>query len=472
MKSLLLFCVLVFLSCTKSGQPLLASRSEMAAYQAITSLNAANPTVANALAPIDDGSVRCAPYATTIYGDGAFLDVKGTTISGYTRNAYLKFLVGNVGAIQAAKLRIYGNNVENTASIDIAVYGVSNDTWTEAGITWNNAPAASATALSSVSITNEAKYYDLDVTSYVKEQAAGDKIASFVLKNSAEQNKLIKINSRTNVANPPQLLISAEAASYRLPDHVFVVWEENKGYTQIIGSTSAPFINSLVSKGTLFTNAYALYHPSYPNYITWFSGSNQGRTNNECISGAPFNKANLYTALKAAGKSFVWYSEGLPAAGSEICSSGEYREKHNPTTVFSNVPGSASQPLTAMNLTDTATFRNLPNVCVITPNMINNMHDGSVKQGDDWLKAKFSRLIDWCMRNNSVFVVYYDEDNGAQDNRIPVLAVGQNIKAGYKETAKYNHYSFTKMVLNCNNADTTFHSNIAHAASVQRIWKY
>src|SRR6476661_10116193 len=100
------------------------------------------------------------------------------------------------------------------------------------------------------------------------------------------------------------------------PDHIIFVWFENKGYSQIIGSSSAPYINSLLKNGTLFTSDYALFHPSYPNYISFFSGSNQGVTTDYCIDGTPFGCSNLYTVLKAAGKSVAWYSEGLPGTGS------------------------------------------------------------------------------------------------------------------------------------------------------------
>ena len=39
------------------------------------------------------------------------------------------------------------------------------------------------------------------------------------------------------------------------PDHVVIVIEENKGYDDIIGSSSAPYLNSLVEHGALLTNS-------------------------------------------------------------------------------------------------------------------------------------------------------------------------------------------------------------------------
>ena len=59
----------------------------------------------------------------------------------------------------------------------------------------------------------------------------------------------------------------ADTISLIHPDHIIFLWLENKGFKTIIGSRSAPFLNSLLKKGTLFTNTYATTHPSYPNYI-------------------------------------------------------------------------------------------------------------------------------------------------------------------------------------------------------------
>src|SRR5689334_5315983 len=60
------------------------------------------------------------------------------------------------------------------------------------------------------------------------------------------------------------------------PDHVVVVVEENRSAGQIIGSWAAPFINSLATGGASFDQFYALDHPSQPNYLNLFSGSDQG----------------------------------------------------------------------------------------------------------------------------------------------------------------------------------------------------
>src|SRR5437899_2961959 len=83
---------------------------------------------------------------------------------------------------------------------------------------------------------------------------------------------------------------SRAAASGPLPrpDHVIVVIEENHSYAQVIGAASggrgpiAPYMNALADQGASFTAFFAFHHPSQPNYLELFSGSNQGVQDDEC----------------------------------------------------------------------------------------------------------------------------------------------------------------------------------------------
>ena len=60
------------------------------------------------------------------------------------------------------------------------------------------------------------------------------------------------------------------------------------------------------------------------------------------------------------------------------------------------------------------------------------MHDGTILQGDSWVKTYLSKLAEWCLTHSSVFVLYFDEDGKTENNRIPAIAVGQHVKANYK----------------------------------------
>lgn len=161
----------------------------------------------NTLTPIADAHIRNGSYAAINYGTDTALVVKGSASSGYTRAAYLKFSLSNIKNVSSAKLRMYGKNTENSTPINISAFGVANDSWTETGITWNNAPAGSSASLSSVGVNDQLKYYDFDVTNFIKTEFSGDKTASFVVKDPSNQNRMLSFNSKENGSFPPQLII-------------------------------------------------------------------------------------------------------------------------------------------------------------------------------------------------------------------------------------------------------------------------
>jgi phosphatidylinositol-3-phosphatase len=228
-------------------------------------------------------------------------------------------------------------------------------------------------------------------------------------------------------------------ATIPIPAHVVVVIEENHGYSQIIGSPHAPYINTLVSEGALFTNSSALAHPSQPNYLDLFSGSNQGVTDDSCPH--TFSVASLESELNGASKTFAGYSEGLPAVGSTVCTSGVYARKHVPWTDFSKDLTSDNQPFTSFP-TD---FSKLPTVAWVIPNLNDDMHNGTIQQGDSWLQTHLLAYVNWAMTNNSLLIVTFDEDQGTTANHIATIFVGPMVKPG-KYSEKINHYNVLRTI--------------------------
>jgi len=240
------------------------------------------------------------------------------------------------------------------------------------------------------------------------------------------------------------LLVAAIAtrtafAQVPTPAHVIIVMEENHGYSQIIGSSQAPYINTLASQGALFINSFGLAHPSQPNYLGLFSGSTQGVTDDSCPH--TFSTASLESALHAAGKTFVGYSEGLPSPGSMTCRSGLYVRRHAPWTDFSKDSSADNQPFTSFP----ADFSTLPTVAFVIPNLDNDMHNGTIQQGDAWLQSNLLPYVTWAQSNNSLLIVEFDEDQGTNANHIPTIFVGPMVKPG-KYSAKINHYNVLRTI--------------------------
>ncbi|MFD5565938.1 alkaline phosphatase family protein [Kitasatospora griseola] len=259
---------------------------------------------------------------------------------------------------------------------------------------------------------------------------------------------------------------TAQAAALPAPDHVVVVVMENHAYSQVIGSSSAPYLNgTLVAGGANLTQSYGLTHPSEPNYYMLFSGSNQGRTDDSCVKVGSMTAPNLASELIAAGKSWGSYNETLPSQGSTVCSSGKYAQKHNPWFGFSNVPTNTAYTF-AQFPTD---YTTLPKVSFVVPNLCSDMHDCSVSTGDTWVKNNLGAYATWAQTHNSLLVVTFDEDNSLSGNRIPTVVYGQHVIPGSTSATTYNHYNVLRTLEDL--AGLSAHAgNAASASDITGIW--
>jgi len=244
------------------------------------------------------------------------------------------------------------------------------------------------------------------------------------------------------------------------PDHIVICIMENKGFPQVIDSAAhAPYINALANdpKSALFTQSYALRHPSQPNYLDLFSGSHQGITNNN-VPSARFTTPNLARSLLDAGKTFISYSENLPYTGCDTIRSGHYERKHNPVANWMGT-GTCNQPYTNFP-TD---YNLLPTVSYVVPDQVHDMHNTPVDTGDAWLAANMDAYIQWAKANNSLFILTFDEDNHAYNNRITTIFTGAMVRGG--EYSKYmNHYTLLRTI-----EDMYSLSHAGHSGSVESI---
>ncbi|WP_433888982.1 alkaline phosphatase family protein [Streptomyces sp. CA-111067] len=255
------------------------------------------------------------------------------------------------------------------------------------------------------------------------------------------------------------------AGAVPTPDHTIVVVMENHAYSQVIGSSSAPYINSLKTGGANLTQSHAITHPSQPNYYALFSGSTQGVTSDACVTPGFSKAANLGSEVVAAGKTWGSYNETLPSQGSTTCKSGDYAQKHNPWFGFSNVPTSSAKTF-AQFPTDYST---LPAMSFVVPNLCSDMHDCSVSTGDTWIKNNLGAYATWAKTHHSLLVITFDEDNSLSGNRIPTVLYGQVVAAGSSNGTTYNHYNLLRTLEDL--AGTSTHAGqAASAADISGIW--
>ncbi|MDP9291100.1 MAG: hypothetical protein M3O82_01910 [Verrucomicrobiota bacterium] len=241
--------------------------------------------------------------------------------------------------------------------------------------------------------------------------------------------------------------VAAGAEAIPRPDHIVLVIEENKSYSEIIGNPDAPYINSLAAQGALFTNSYGVEHPSQPNYLDLFSGSNQGVTYNETPPYL-FTTQNVGAGLIAKGFSFTGYAESLPFVGYMGDGNSLYQRKHNPWVNWQDVatnaiPAESNRPFTDFPID----FTKLPTLSIVVANEQNNMHTGSISAGDTWLRNNLDSYVQWAKTHNSLLIVTFDEDDLSIENanHISTFFFGPMVFAGqYNELI--NHYNVLRTI--------------------------
>jgi hypothetical protein len=277
--------------------------------------------------------------------------------------------------------------------------------------------------------------------------------------NTVGQQAITAVDTVTPTING-----SAQVPVVRTPDHVVIVIEENHGYGDIIGDTTdAPYINNtLAAQGAVFTQSFAVTHPSQPNYLALFSGSTQGVTDDN--GPLTFSTANLASRLTDNSLTFGGYSEDLPYTGYTGLNYGAYARRHNPWVNFTNVASSANMPFSSFP----SDYSQLPTVSIVVPNVNNDMHDGTIAAGDAWLQNNIDGYKQWAASHNSLLIVTWDEDDSSGTNQIPTIIVGSQVQPGnYAETI--NHYNVLRTV-EAMYGLSPITSNDANATAISDFW--
>jgi hypothetical protein len=228
------------------------------------------------------------------------------------------------------------------------------------------------------------------------------------------------------------------AASAPTWEHVVWIVMENKAASQIVGASSAPYINSLAARCGSASSFFAETHPSLPNYVAMTSGSPQGISDDNAPSSHPLNVESIFSQLGSNWKSL---QESMPSNCAKA-SSGQYAVKHNPAAYYTNIASACAAqdvPLTdPPDISARFTF--------VTPNMCSDMHDCNVNQGDAWLGTWLPRFLstpEYHSGKTAIFLTF-DEDDMSSNNHIATLVVSPSTPAGMVDGAPWNHYSMLR----------------------------
>ncbi len=240
---------------------------------------------------------------------------------------------------------------------------------------------------------------------------------------------------------------------------VFTIVMENRSYGDIIGSSHAPYINELAAANAIAAGYHDSYvHPSEPNYIWMVAGENFGILNDKDPRPANTIESDSHLAdqIERAGLTWKSYQESM-GSPCGLQSHGSYAVKHNPFVYFSNIngwDGSTFQPSTRCDehivdyseLDADLASGNVPAYAFITPNLDNDMHNGSIEDGDRWLRRELPKIFESeAFRGGGVLFLLWDEGSRGRDNP-PFIAISPNAKPGFVSETDYDTSSYLKTV--------------------------
>ena len=255
-------------------------------------------------------------------------------------------------------------------------------------------------------------------------------------------------------------------------DHIFVVFEENKSYPDVMDPRKAPVLSRLAKTYGNATAFYAEVHPSEGNYVAFVGGNTFGIHDDDAFYCAPHMRdahceksalpgyvnhtvrsPHLGDQLERHGLTWKAYYETIPAPGSRAVTAGDpkigsyardwelYASKHSGFMNFASAQRVARQHIVGFDQfhADLASG-SVPSFALVVPNQCNDMHGldptdysgeaaarvpadcnhnntgGLIRRGDAALGSiveAIERSPVWRSRANVAIVVTFDE--GSKD---------------------------------------------------------
>ena len=228
-------------------------------------------------------------------------------------------------------------------------------------------------------------------------------------------------------------------------ERVVVIVMENKSCDAVIGSPDAPYLNGLARRSAFAARSFALTSPSLPNYLGLTGGSTFGITT-DC-AGCRVRATNLVDQLERARISWKAYMEGMPAPCYRGVQAGLYVKRHDPFAYYVDVtsrPSRCRRVVPFTQLRADLARRALPRFVWITPNLCDDMHSCSVRDGDRFLSELVPELERAVGRRGAIVVTW--DEGSAFGRQIPTIVTGPAARAGVRSSVGYDHYSLLRTI--------------------------
>jgi len=234
-----------------------------------------------------------------------------------------------------------------------------------------------------------------------------------------------------------------------------VVYEENTGASSIYGSPGAPNLNKYAADCGSAQNYQALTHPSLPNYMATTSGVSYASSpwSGDCDPGGTCltGNDNIFHQVGASG--WKAYAESM-STNCQMQSADPYAAKHNPAAYYTDLGAQCSANDVPMGTPASGALHNdvvggtLPKFSTLTPNLNDDMHNGSIQQADSWLAAWIAQIVagpDYQSGHLTIAIVW-DEGEGSGDtpSTVAMIVMSPSIVPGTRSSTYFTHYSLLK----------------------------
>jgi phosphatidylinositol-3-phosphatase len=242
-------------------------------------------------------------------------------------------------------------------------------------------------------------------------------------------------------------------------DQVLLIWEENHGYSSIIGNPAAPELNRVAAKCGLATQYDALTHPSLPNYMEMTSGRSftSWPWTGDCDPQAACTTSagSIFSELVLAKKQWRSYVESM---GSDcgLASYGEYAAKHNPAAYYTPIRRTCEAWDQPMGTTAGGNMHRAllsgPSAALttVTPDLLDDMHDGTVAEADGWLTGWLPQILASPAYRSGHLAVFiaWDEGGGGGNapSHVPLIVMSASTPPGTRSGVPLDDFSVLRTI--------------------------
>jgi hypothetical protein len=228
-------------------------------------------------------------------------------------------------------------------------------------------------------------------------------------------------------------------------DHLVVILMENHNLSEIYGT--AMYMTQLADQNVLLQKYTAIDHPSEPNYLAIASGQTFNPPSGDDAYHV-FTANNIVDSIESAGKTWRAYSE----SATQPCDTGNPDVRHVPFLFFADVVNNAARcarvipttPTTDAEMIAELNSSSASNFIWLTPNDANNMHTGTIAQGDAYLMALVPKILGsttFTTTRAALFIVFDEGNNPSPNDLVYALWAGPVVKKALKVGTSYSHYS-------------------------------